>query len=211
MAEHDTHNIEWKQGWRDEYLKWICGFANADGGTLLIGKDDTGSTVGVPDAKRLLEDIPNKIQMHLGIVCDVRPHEDAGGEYIEVRVDPSPYLWRDSFSIFRIKALESGRMTKAGLSCPDWELLDKLGLVSEGRLNRAGVLLFSHFPEKWVARCYTRIGYFSDEANVVFQDEVRGSLFEQVEKVMELLYSKYFVAPISYRGITRVERYAFPN
>ena len=28
--------IEWKQSWRDKYLKWICGFANAQGGTLAI-------------------------------------------------------------------------------------------------------------------------------------------------------------------------------
>ena len=89
--QHETHNVEWKQSWRDEYLKWICGFANADGGTLYIGKDDTGKTVALPDVKRLLEDIPNKITMHLGIVCDVRPHEDEHGEYIEIHVDPSPY------------------------------------------------------------------------------------------------------------------------
>ena len=25
----ENQNIEWKQAWRDEYLKWICGFANA--------------------------------------------------------------------------------------------------------------------------------------------------------------------------------------
>ena len=25
----ESQNIEWKQSWRDEYLKWICGFANA--------------------------------------------------------------------------------------------------------------------------------------------------------------------------------------
>ena len=256
---HETHNVEFKQNWRDEYLKWICGFANADGGTILIGKDDDGRTVGVSNAKQLMEDIPNKIQMNLGIVCDVRSHVDGTDEYIEIAVDPSPYpvnyhgefhyrsgatkqvlkgnaltrfifdrtglswesvrvgdvdpddLWRESFSIFRTKALESGRMTEAELSRPDWDLLDKLGLVSKGQLNRAGVLLFSHFPEKWVARCYTRIGYFSDEANVTFQDEVHGSLLEQAERVMELLYSKYLVAPISYRGITRVERYAFPR
>lgn len=30
MAE--SQNIEWKESWRDEYLKWICGFANAQGG-----------------------------------------------------------------------------------------------------------------------------------------------------------------------------------
>lgn len=39
-GEHQ--NIEWKQSWRDEYLKWICGFANAQGGTLGIGKKDRG-------------------------------------------------------------------------------------------------------------------------------------------------------------------------
>ena len=25
----EQHNIEWKSTWKDEYLKWICGFANA--------------------------------------------------------------------------------------------------------------------------------------------------------------------------------------
>ena len=30
MAE--SQNVEWKESWRDEYLKWICGFANAQGG-----------------------------------------------------------------------------------------------------------------------------------------------------------------------------------
>lgn len=29
MSEHQ--NIEGKSSWRDEYLKWICGFANAPG------------------------------------------------------------------------------------------------------------------------------------------------------------------------------------
>jgi ATP-dependent DNA helicase RecG len=37
----ESQNIEFKLTWRDEYLKWICGFANANGGTIVIGKDDT--------------------------------------------------------------------------------------------------------------------------------------------------------------------------
>lgn len=28
MPEHQ--NIEYKQSWHDEFLKWVCGFANAD-------------------------------------------------------------------------------------------------------------------------------------------------------------------------------------
>ena len=27
----ENQNIEWKKSWRDEYIKWICGFANAAG------------------------------------------------------------------------------------------------------------------------------------------------------------------------------------
>jgi len=34
MTEHQT--VEYKQVWKDEYLKWICGFANAQGGVLVI-------------------------------------------------------------------------------------------------------------------------------------------------------------------------------
>ncbi len=27
----ENQNMEWKETWKDEYLKWICGFANANG------------------------------------------------------------------------------------------------------------------------------------------------------------------------------------
>lgn len=44
MAE--SQNIEWKESWRDEYLKWICGFANAQGGKIYIGTNDDGTVIG---------------------------------------------------------------------------------------------------------------------------------------------------------------------
>ena len=76
MPEHQT--IEWKESWRDEYLKWICGFANAQGGKIYIGKNDNGIVVGVSDAKKLLEDIPNKISNFLGIIADVNLYTENG-------------------------------------------------------------------------------------------------------------------------------------
>ena len=72
MPEHQE--IEWKESWRDEYLKWICGYANAHGGTLFIGKDDNGKVVGISDSKKLLEDLPNKITNAMGIIADVNLH-----------------------------------------------------------------------------------------------------------------------------------------
>ena len=42
MKEKEHQSIEWKESWQDEYLKWICGYANAYGGTIYIGTDDDG-------------------------------------------------------------------------------------------------------------------------------------------------------------------------
>ena len=89
MAE--SQNIEYKESWRDEYLKWLCDFANAQGGTIYIGVDDAGNVVGVKDVKKLMEDIPNKIQSGLGIVADVNKHTKDGKDYLEIKVDPSSF------------------------------------------------------------------------------------------------------------------------
>ncbi len=58
----ESQNIEYKESWRTEYLKWVCGFANAQGGTIYIGIDDAGNVVGVNGIKKLMDDIPNQIQ-----------------------------------------------------------------------------------------------------------------------------------------------------
>ena len=89
MAE--SQNIEWKESWRDEYLKWICGFANAQGGCIYIGVDDAGRVIGVQNGKRLLEEIPNKIQTNLGFLADVNLLSKNNLEYIEIIVSPSSY------------------------------------------------------------------------------------------------------------------------
>ncbi len=67
----ENQNVEYKEAWRDEYIRWICGFANAQGGKIYIGKRDDGSIVGVSNSKKLLEDIPNKVRDVLGILVDV--------------------------------------------------------------------------------------------------------------------------------------------
>ena len=45
MKEKEHQSIEWKESWQDEYLKWICGYANAYGGTIYIGTDDDGRKI----------------------------------------------------------------------------------------------------------------------------------------------------------------------
>jgi ATP-dependent DNA helicase RecG len=254
----ENQNIEYKSSWRDEYLKWICGFANANGGTLYIGKDDSGNVVGVKDSKKLMEDLPNKITTILGIVADVNLHETKQGDFIEIIVSPQSnpvnykgeYHYRsgatkqelkgaaldrfllgkqgkhwdsvpvpnvtaadlkpETFDFFRKRGVKSKRLDEDTLTDSNEILLDNLQLTENNYLKRAAVLLFYPKPEKFVTGAYIKIGYFESDSDLIFQDEVHGNLFEQVEKTMELLFTKYIKAIIGYEGKFRVENYEYP-
>ncbi len=86
---NENQNIEYKRVWKDEYLKWVCGFANAQGGIICIGIDDDMSIVGVKHLHQQLEDIPNKIVTMLGIVARVSHIEHGEKDVIEIHIDPS--------------------------------------------------------------------------------------------------------------------------
>lgn len=229
------------------------------GRKIYIGIDDTGKVTGIQNGKKLLEEIPNKIQTNLGFFADVNLLSENGLEYIEIAVSPSGYpvsykgeyhmrsgstkqvlrgvalnefissktgiRWEDSvieslsveeldkesFDIFRREAVRSKRMTKADLNMGNAELLDSLGLLKDGKLTRAAVLLFHRTPQKWMFGTYTKIGKFGKGSDLQYQDEVIGSLFMQAERVVELIYLKYLTAPVTYENMTRIETYPFPK
>lgn len=89
MAE--SQHIEWKESWRNEYLKWVCGFANAQGGTLYVGVDDNGAIKGIDNARKLLEDLPNLIRDVLGLMVSVNLHTKDSLEYLEIVVEAYPF------------------------------------------------------------------------------------------------------------------------
>ena len=84
---NESQNIEFKQTWKDDYIKWLSAFGNTDGGKLYIGVDDDGEIKGIDNAKKLLEDIPNKVRDILGIMVDVNLLQDEDKEYIEIITD----------------------------------------------------------------------------------------------------------------------------
>ena len=86
----ENQHIEWKESWRDEYLRWICGFANAGGGVLVIGKNNRGEVVGVKNIEKLLQDIPNKVRDILGIIVAVNQRSESGKDFLEIIVEPHP-------------------------------------------------------------------------------------------------------------------------
>ena len=84
----EQQNIEYKSSWHDDYLKWICGFANGQGGRIYIGKNDAGKVVGVEDYKKLMDDIPNKIKNNLGVTAEVNLLQEGDKHFIEIVVLP---------------------------------------------------------------------------------------------------------------------------
>lgn len=92
INKNENQNIEFKESWNDEYLRWICGFSNAQGGKIYIGIDDNGNIVGINNIKKLLEDIPNKISSSLGITCDVNQKTKNNKDYIEIIIRKTNHL-----------------------------------------------------------------------------------------------------------------------
>jgi ATP-dependent DNA helicase RecG len=120
----ENQNIEYKESWRDEYLKWICGFANAQGGKIFIGIDDTGKVTGVEDFKKLMDDIPNKTVNHLGLVVDVNLHKKGNKNYIEINIPLStvPISYHGTYHY----RSGSTKQELKGISLQNW-LLKKIG------------------------------------------------------------------------------------
>lgn len=255
----ENQQVEFKQNWNDEYLKWICGFANAQGGTLFLGKNNKGEVTDLKDAGKLMEDIPNKVKDILGIMVDVNLHQDSSGNFIELIVEPHPFpvnykgqfhyrsgstkqelkgqaldrfllskqgkrwdsvpvpkvsiadLDQNTFDFFRKRALKSNRIEEEVLNDSNSLLLENLQLIEQSYLKRAAILLFHPNPSKFVTGAFIKIGKFTTDDDLRFQDEINGNLFEQVEKTMDLLFTKYIKAEISYEELTRVETYEYPK
>lgn len=120
-------------------------------------------------------------------------------------------LKQDAIKLFKKKSVERDRLMEEAVRVSDIILMEDLHLVDEDdHLLRAAILAFYEDPEKWVTGSYIKIGYFGkSDSDLLYQDEVHGPLIEQVDKTVDLIYTKYLKALIDYKGIQRVEQYMF--
>lgn len=257
MIEKESQITEFKISWRDEYLKWICAFANTDGGKLLIGADDKGNPVGIENSKKLLEDLPNKFRDVLGIIPSIKLETKKGKDVIIIEVERSfaPISYQGRFYIrsgSTIQELKGNDLTrflisKSGRNWDEYieehasfedinietierfkqiavnripfvkdenepiKILEKLNLIRTGKLTRAAILLFGKNPKKFWTNAYIKIGKFSTNTDIISSDDIEGNLFEQVEKTMELLRTKYLISEIRFEGIYRKEQLEYPE
>lgn len=256
--DRENQNVEWKESWRDDYLKWICGFANSGGGLLFIGKDNKGNVLGIKNVEKLLVDLPNKIRDILGIIVDINLRDECGKEFIEIIVEsnispvsykgnyyyrsgstlqelrgsvlekfllgkigkkwdgilmdfPKQEMDNSSFNIFREKSSQINRIPKSELKDSNMQLLKKLHLLENVRIKRAGILLFYRDTEMLFTGAYLKIGFFKSDGDLLFHNEVHGSLFQQIEKAIDLLFTKYFKETIKYKRASRMEKLPYPE
>ena len=112
---------------------------------------------------------------------------------------------------FKKLAAAKGRIDPALLNESKEVLMEKLRLTNGDYLTNAAMLLFCKDPDKYQLGSYIKIGYFEIDSELIYQDEVHGSILEQVDKAIELIYFKYMRAKITYEGIYRRERYFVPE
>ena len=252
----ESQTVEFKQIWKDEYLKTICAFANSEGGSLYIGLDDNGQIIGVQNIEELIEILPNKINNRLGLVIDIFHKNENNKIYLEIKVNKT-YAPVSCSGKFYIRSgsntleLNGGNLTnfllkKYGKTWDDiveerftiddinletiekfriWTrkkvpfieeekdlltLLEKLNLLENKQFKRACILLFAKNPQKYYIQSHSKIGKFLSDSELLTSDIIEGNLFEQLEKIIDILKTKYLHSYISYKGLQRIETLEYP-
>ena len=256
MAE--SQSIEYKKSWRDEYLKWICGFANANGGKLFIGIDDNGNVAGIDNYRELLEQLPNKFRDILGVFAEVNLQSKGNKYFLEIIVPRydvpismrGKYYVRTGSTLQELKgpALNEFILKRTGKTWDDipeqratisdidetaisqflkdaskakriivendisiHNLLEKLRLIEDGKLKRSAIVLFGKDPGKFYPNTAVKIGKFGEsDADLKFHEVIEGNLIQMKKRIEEMLNAKFFIHPINFEGMQRVERDEYP-
>jgi ATP-dependent DNA helicase RecG len=255
---YESQNIEYKSSWRDEYLKWICGFANASGGKLCVGIDDDGNKIGIDNHPELLEELPNKFRDVLGVYAEVNLQSEDKRHFIEIIVPRydvpislrGKYYVRSGSTLQELKglALNEFILRRTGKTWDDVaeqraslndidkatvkqflkdakaakrinvednielsDLLEKLRLLEDGHLKRTAIVLFGKDPGKFCPNMAVKIGRFGEsDADLKFHEVVEGNLIQLKQQIGEILNAKFFIHPIDFVGMQRIERDEFP-
>jgi len=91
------------------------------------------------------------------------------------------------------------------------DLLEKLRLLEDGYLKRAAVVLFGKDPGKYYPNMAVKIGRFGEtDADLKFHEVIEGNLIQLKDRIGEMLNAKFFIHPIDFMGIQRVEQDEYP-
>ncbi len=254
----ENQHIEFKEIWKDEYMKTLAAFANTAGGKLIVGKNDKGNNIGINNVQYLLENLPNKIVQRLNIQPIVKHLVVENIDLVEIEVMPydtaisfngkfyirtgsttqeladkelhrfllakSKIAWEsvceedatiddiNTSTVEKFKKLAKKRIPNIE-NYDNITILRKLNLVdSQGNLRRAALLLFGKEPQRYFFSSYFKIGKFRGTTELITDDVIEGNLFEQFDKVLEILRTKYIRLMVKgYKDWIRIEEFEYPE
>ena len=156
----ESQKIEFKPNWRDEYLKVICAFANAEGGELIIGVDDKGESLGLKNIKKLLEDIPISYE----------------GRYY-IRSGSTNYLagFIESWGRGTIKIVEN--CLQQGLPEPDF-------------IEEYGVMKVVFYKDKFTAENLKKLGISARQIKAVMYVKEKGKITNNEYQALNIISKK---------------------
>lgn len=110
-------------------------------------------------------------------------------------------------------------MTESQANVSDEILLDDLKRLQDGKLTRAAALMFHPDPEKFATGAYIKIGYFAPAGaygqnksdDIIYGDDIHGPLMLQVDRAIDILYTKFLKALFSYEGLQRKDTFMWPE
>ncbi len=254
----ENQHTEFKETWRDGFMKTLAAFANTTGGKLIVGRNDKGEDIGIDNAEYLLENLPNKILQKLNIHPIVKHIQTNDKAIIEINILPydtaiscnGKFYIRTGSTTQELAdkelhnfLLKKGRISwesvceeQANMSdinfstiekfkklakkrVPNIEkddtltILKKLKLIDkDGNIRRAALLLFGNEPQNYFFSAYFKIGKFLSPTDLVTDDVIEGNLFEQFDKVLEILRAKYIRLMVKgYKDWVRIEEFEYPE
>ena len=120
------------------------------------------------------DDITRLVLDKVGITWD---------EVVETRAKPRD-LDTDKLSAFRALCNEKRRRIIPARDSGK-AVLEKLGLLKNGKPLRAAMLLFAKEPQRWYPSASLKIGRFRPGGIIVDDKEVGGTIFEQIDGAMD--------------------------
>jgi ATP-dependent DNA helicase RecG len=136
--------------------------------------DDAGKVLGIEDAAKLLEDIPNKVRDLMGLVVPVNLKKEGEAQYLEVCVEPYP--WPVSLRGKYYQRTGSTNQELKGAA------LDRFILRKQGK-NWDGVPVPQVAPGELSGACIARFRKYAQRSGRMAAVDLRASDAELLDKL----------------------------
>lgn len=90
------------------------------------------------------------------------------------------------------------------------ECLEKLTLLQQGKVTMAALLLFGKNPQAFVSHARIKAGRFKSETVIVDEQEITGTLFEQIEQAFAFIQKHLTVKLVISGHLQREEVWDYP-